>query len=143
MLPISGGWGYIPQDACVIDKYDANLEKGMPFDGYAVERIFVEKRLYEELIIFRLDDERFSGIKWNLSRQSLVEESGRKYDHLVFDVSAFHDRDWAELKAEALGLNGISSSAFDETTHEKKRQERMVRMTVEYWFDITSWFSKG
>lgn len=52
-LPISGGWGYDIQSACVIDKYDPTVNKEMPFDGISIEYIFVEKRIYEEMIIFR------------------------------------------------------------------------------------------
>ena len=51
-LPISGGWGYNFETACVIDKNDPTVIKGLPFDGTSVEYVFVEKRIYEEMIIF-------------------------------------------------------------------------------------------
>ena len=50
-LPISGYWGYNLESACVIDKNDPAVSKGMPFDGIGIEYIFVEKRIYEEMII--------------------------------------------------------------------------------------------
>jgi len=45
-LPISGGWGYDIENACVIDKNDSTVIKGIPFDGVGVEYVFVEKRIY-------------------------------------------------------------------------------------------------
>jgi len=53
-LPIKGGWGYDFDSACIIDKNDPSVIKGVPFDGVAIEYVFVEKRIYEEMIIFPL-----------------------------------------------------------------------------------------
>ena len=49
-LPIHGGWGYSLEDAAVIDKNDPTVPSGMPFDGVEIEYVFVEKRIYEELL---------------------------------------------------------------------------------------------
>jgi hypothetical protein len=65
-IPIRGGWGYTFDDAVIIDKNDPVVPKGIPFDGVELEYIFVEKRIYEELIIFRPKNEGYSGIGWNL-----------------------------------------------------------------------------
>ena len=61
-LPIRGGWGYSQEDACIIEKNDPLVDPSLPFDGVGVEYVFVEKRIYEEMIIFRPDGEKFSGI---------------------------------------------------------------------------------
>ncbi len=45
------------------------------------------------MIIFRPDCEAFSGIGWNLLEQSLLHESGRSFGRLVFEITAFQDRD--------------------------------------------------
>lgn len=60
-LPISGGWGYSFDTACVINKNDS--EENSLFE---VEQIFVEKRIYEEMIIFRGINEKYFGIRWEL-----------------------------------------------------------------------------
>ena len=52
-IPIRGGWGYTIDDPVIIDKNDPIVLRGMPFDGVGLEYVFVEKRIYEELIIFR------------------------------------------------------------------------------------------
>jgi hypothetical protein len=134
-LPISGGWGYSRDDACII-----TVNSSYP-NGVGVEYVFVEKRIYEEMIIFRSVEEQFCGIEWNLQEQSLWKDEGKKpYDRLVFEITAFHSNDWDELKAEFEGHRGFRHPDFDIKTHEKKRLEKMVRFTREFWFEISSFY---
>ncbi len=139
-LPIRGGWGYTLDDAVIIDKNDPAAPQGMPFDGVSLEYVFVEKRICEELIIFRPKGDRYSGIKWNLLRQELTSHNGRSYDVLEFEVTALPDKDWEELKAEWEGPNGYASPAFDIDGHIKKRDSRTIRYVTKYYFDITSFY---
>jgi hypothetical protein len=142
-LPIRGGWGYTKDDACVIDKNDPIVNKSVPFNGIGIEYLFVEKRIYEEMIIFRPKEEWFAGIQWNLERQNLViEEDGKAYDQLIFTITAFRDVDYEELKAEFEGLNGYETPGFDLGEHERKRSEKMISITREFWFDITTFYMK-
>lgn len=139
-LPIRGGWGYTKSDACVIDKNDPLVDSALPFDGVGVEYIFVEKRIYEEMIIFRASGEKFSGISWNLQEQNILHEAGKYFDRLTFEVTAFPENDYEELKAEFEGPQGYGTPGFNAEKHEKKRQEKVVRFTREFWFDITSFY---
>lgn len=115
-------------------------EKGALKEG---RYVFVEKRIYEEMIIFRLDGEKFSGLRWNLMEQSLLQEAGRYFDKLVFEITALPENDWEELKAEFEGPQGHGPPGFDEVVHERKRQEKVLRFTREFWFDITSFYGQG
>ena len=142
-LPIRGGWGYTKSDACIIDKNNPIIDSALPFDGVGVEYVFVEKRIYEEMIIFRPDGEKFSGIDWNLQEQSLLHEDGKSFDRLIFEITAFLENNWEELKAEFEGPQGHGTPDFSAEAHEKKRQEKMVRFTREFWFDITDFYGHG
>jgi hypothetical protein len=139
-LPIQGGWGYTLDDAVIIDNKDPVAPKGMAFDGVGLEYIFVEKRIYEELIIFRQVNDRYSGIRWNLLRQKLTSHNERSYDVLTFEVTALPDKDYEELKAEWEGSNGYGSPGFDTPRHTKKRDSKTIRYVTEYYFDITSFY---
>ncbi len=139
-LPIQGGWGYTLEDAVIIDKNDPIVSKVLPFDGLGIEYVFVEKRIYEELIIFRDINERYSGIEWNLLEQSLKHHNNRVYDKLIFEVTALPDQDWEELKAEWESPDGFGTPDFDEDSHNLKRDSRTIRFIAEYWFDITSYY---
>lgn len=141
-LPIRGGWGYTQSDACIIDKNDPLVDASLPFNGVFVEYVFVEKRIYEEMIIFRSDGHKFSGIQWNLLEQNLMHEGGKYFDRLIFEITAFQDSDWEDLKAEFEGPQGYGTPDFSVEAHEKKREEKIVRFTREFWFDITSFYGK-
>jgi hypothetical protein len=142
-LPIRGGWGYTREDACIIDKNDPVVDPSLPFDGVGLEYLFVEKRIYEEMIIARREGDEFSGIEWTLQEQNLIDDAGRKYERLLFDITAFHHNDWEELKSEFEGAQGCDHPDFDLEAHKKKRQNKMMRFTKEFWFDITSFYGQG
>lgn len=142
-LPIHGGWGYTQNDACIIDRNDPLVDAALPFDGIGIEYLFVEKRIYEEMIILRPDGDAFSGIQWSLQSQCTLASEGRRFDKLVFEITAFGDGDWEALKAEFAGPRGYGHPDFDGEAHERKRQEKTVRFTREFWFDITSFMGKG
>lgn len=142
-LPICGGWGYSQKDACIIDKYDSLVDPTEPFNGVKVEYFFVEKRIYEEMIIFRPDGEKFSGIEWILQKQYTLHAGERTLDRLIFEITAFSDNDWAELKADFEKANANGRSGFDADAHEKKRQDKILRLESEFWFDITSFYDQG
>ena len=139
-IPIGGGWGYTIDDAVVIDKNDPTVSRELPFDGVGLEYVFVEKRLYFELITSRSEGECFSGIKWTLLEQRTQPVDGRQFDFLRFEVTALPEKDWNELKVEWEGPNGYGSAAFDLDAHEERRRMRTIRFVAEYWFDITSFF---
>ena len=141
-IPISGGWGYTKGDPCIIDRDDPAVNGFTSFNGVAIEYLFVEKRIYEELIIFRPEDDRFSGITWNLVSQGVIREGERVYDHLVFDIRCFCDRDWNELKAEYDGATGLAHPEFNLEEHAAKRKQKELQFTREFWFDITSFFGQ-
>ena len=129
------------RNTCVIDKDDPIVDKSEPFNGVAIEYAFVEKRIYEEMAITRAVGDRFSEIEWKLQSQRLVHDGDRRFDHLIFDVTAYHQADWSALKAELEGPDGASSPNFDSEAHAKRRHDKLVRSSSEFWFDVTSFMT--
>ena len=83
-IPISGGWGYEKDDCVIIEKNDKMNSTVIPFDGYAVEQVFIEKRIYIELINTKHKDYKFHNIKWKMLEQKLVQDDQRYFDHFKF-----------------------------------------------------------
>ena len=137
-LPVQGGWDYTQETACIVDRSDPMLKLGKPFRLVKIEKAFVEKRIYQELIIQRKPGHQFSGIEWKLLDQMLINSGSQSFDLLRFEITAFRDKDWAELKAEYTGANGYGTAGFDEAAHDKKRSDMLVRLTREFWFDVTA-----
>lgn len=142
-LPIRGGWGYKKEDAIVIDKADPVARKDIPFDGIGIEHVIVEKRIYEELIISRPKGQEFAGIKWKkIDQRMTVDESGIKYDHLRFDVTALPASEFKALKEIWEGPDGVDSPDFDMDSHRRRHEASTVHYVAEYWFDVTSFFGR-
>ena len=142
-LPIRGGWGYSKEDAVVIDKSHPAAANFQPFNGVEIERIFIQLRLWEELIGTRPPGHQHSGCQFTLIRQSLVSgENGKMYDLIECEITALPDQVWEELKAEWEGPSGFRSPDFDEEDHQHRREAATVRYVGEYWFEISSFFGK-
>ena len=138
-LPIKGGWGYDFNSACIIDKTDPIVNKGMPFDGVGIEYIFVEKRIYEEMIIFRKSDEKYAGIRWDLDNQELLFNNDKPYDKLVFNIIGFSDAVWDELTSRFEEIQkGGKLELIDELN--AYRESKAHRLTKEFYFDISSFY---
>jgi hypothetical protein len=140
-LPIKGYWGYDIESACIIDRNDSTISQEMPFNGVAVEYVFVEKRIYEEMVIFRGDDEKYSGIRWDLDKQELLFVNDKPYDKLVFNVVGFTDTVWDELTSrfEAIQKSGKLELINELDAYKESEALRLVR---EFYFDITSFYGK-
>lgn len=140
-LPISGGWGYDFETACVIDKNDSTVRQVIPFNGVSVEYVFVEKRIYEEMIIFRQSHEKYSGIRWELEKQELLFQKDKPYDRLIFNVVGFTDEVWDELTArfEEIKNNGKLELIPELDAY---RESKAYRFTREFYFDISSFYGQ-
>lgn len=140
-LPISGGWGYDFESACVIDKNDSTVSQVIPFNGISIEYVFVEKRIYEEMIIFREAHEKYSGIRWELEKQELLFQNDKPYDKLIFNVVGFTDEVWDELTSrfEKLKNNGKLDLLPELDAY---RESKAYRFTREYYFDISSFYGQ-
>ena len=74
-LPISGGWGYTQEDAIVFVR--AKFPRPSIPDFVELEYHIAQKIIYEELIVFRAPDDRFSGIDMKLKEQRIVSDGER------------------------------------------------------------------
>ena len=138
-LSISGGWGQDKENACVLEKEATFSIALAEWDDTSIEKVFVEKRIYIELIVMAPPQKRCSGIEWRIVGQEILHENSRVFEHLTFNVTALLDSDWEELKAEWEGPNGYGSDAFDLEGHLSKRADRTIRLQREFWFDISAW----
>jgi hypothetical protein len=140
-LPISGGWGYTQADA-VLFLRDLFSQQQQP-DFVPLEYLFVQKIVYEELIIFRPKDYRFSGIELKLDTQNLIQTEKRKYDLLKCKIMCWADWHWDQLKSEWEQNDFGRNPAFDMKAHEAKRVSSKVNYERSFWFDITDVFDRG
>lgn len=136
-FPIQGRWGYGIDDAVIINRNDPAAKTIRFFNAVAIEYEFVSKRLYEELIISREQDKRFSGIEWTLKKQALLSDHERKYDELVFIVTMFADKDWDFLSNDWESHGAYVNDPAGLARHEKLRETLQLEMEEVFLFDIT------
>lgn len=142
-LPIQGGWGYDEETAVIIDKNDPSVPKGVPFNGVSIEYAFADRRLWEELIIFRAKGSKLAGIRKTLVEQRLTSGSrGDTYDVLKFQVTALPEEDWEALKAAWEGPEGFQSPNFNHEAHMQRHEAATVTFVAEYWFEISSFYGQ-
>ena len=137
-IPILGGWGYTQDDCVIINKNDSSVNQSMPFFGVALEYLFVEKRIYEELIIFREPGYQFHGISWEMVEQNLISNDVRSYDHLHFLVKGHTDKDWEHINKIYEDNNKFKGDYLGHQNHLKENEELLCCYETDYWFDITS-----
>jgi len=134
-LPISGGWGYTQPEAIIFVRHQFPRASASNF--VALENHIAWKIAYEELIIFRAPDARFSGIDVKLKMQQLVMDGERKYDRLDFVISCWTDDHWNSLKKEWEDNDYGRRSGFDLASHFAKRRAAQIDYERQFWFDIT------
>ncbi len=135
-LPISGGWGYAREDAVVIDpQLEVGTRSRPSFDFEGLEFFFVEKRIFEESVVRPRD--KLDGLKWRLDTREVVEEEGRRYDHLNFKVTGYPVWAWAALRHD-WDAAGRKPSQGRVDAHAFLRKWYAKTYETEYWFDVTA-----
>lgn len=124
-LPIKGGWGYQFEDAVVI-------EREIPPDLLVktIQTTFVEKRIVEELVIRRPENQKFAGIRKKVLSRERVNKVGRFFDVLSVEVKAVPENQYATLQAKA---QQIGAEYLKQVLEEKS-----IRFVASYWFDVTA-----
>ena len=139
-LPISGGWGYSQSDAIIFDrsKFASAIAAR---DFVSLEYHIVRKIVFEELIVFREKNNRFSGIDLEPDKKALIQEDDRMFDCLDFRISCWADQHWEWLRDDWERHGQLSS--FDSASHLAKREASKIVYARQFWFDITGVFGSA
>jgi hypothetical protein len=138
-MPVGGGWGYSQSDAITF----LRAEGVKTYDFVGMEYVIAEKRTYEELIIFRQGDARFSGIAIEVTKQALVHEAGKAYDRIDFRVRCWPELCWEALKEDWGKIGHLPSDSYEVALHKLHKVNNMVELDMTCWFDITQVFNSG
>ena len=127
-LSINGGWGYSQSDTTLIE--DLN---NMPLVQF--EHTFASMRAYGEMNMSLPEEERYGSINVNEKIRDTIEESGRIYDKVIYEISAMKESDYAVFIDEY--KEGYGKENFDMEDHFQRRKEATLKREVTHWFDIT------
>lgn len=134
--PISGGWGYTPEDAVVIELDD-------DWEGVEFEYKFLKYRTYEEAVIFRPKEQRLAGFQFESKMQSLHNgQNGRHYDEIIMSVTAYLSSDYEYLKNDWESHNAYEGDEVGKANHLQLAETKKIRYEIVGHFDITQFFGK-
>jgi len=131
--PVSGGWGYDETNP-------VKIEVDSESDGIAMEHKFAKYRTYEELIIFRPENDSAAGIRLNLIKQSLINAGGIPLDVLEYEITAWPEKIWDELKKEYEDNRGFADNPEGLKAHMEKNDKYKFSYVTKVYFDISRFF---
>jgi hypothetical protein len=126
------------QEAIVIERSPAG--KSTSLEGISLQYLLIEKRLFEELVIFRPEGNRFGGIEWKLQQQQLVQRNNHWYDHFSVFVTAHREHDYNQLQDEWEANS--NNDHFNRLEHLHKHEALKCWYVTDFWFDITSFYEE-
>ena len=137
----SGGWGYDADHAVIVKEFDPEINPDEKFDGVSLEYAFIDKRIREELIFNRPEDDRFAGVNYNTIQQALYRIDGVPYDYILVEVTAFPEREWNELKKDWESHDSYKNDPEGRKRNLDRRAACKITYQAEYYFNISDFMS--
>ena len=128
-LSLSGGWGYLQEDASVIEKN----EQGVPLSQF--EHMLASMRAYLEMNMTLDKTERYSSINLNELSRETIEENDKRFNKVTYEISAMKESTYTTFINEYKEEYGKES--FDLQKHFERRKEETLTKIVNYWFEIS------
>ena len=147
-FPVTGGWGYTQEDACIFEfgkDYHPDLEPKsrrslMESDIISLEHLFVERRVYAEILLYPLPGLPklgYGGLVHKWRRQALVEaEDGRVFDKIEYHVGGYTEEEYGLLQEEFEKCNNSEDKEAMARFNKLSAEKEIVYDTV-CWFDIS------
>lgn len=133
---IGGGWGYVQEDAVVINADNS-------FDGIQMENAFLQCRTYLEAFFSMPQEHRFAGFEFEKIKQSLCnDKKGKRYDLIIMKVTAFKESDYTFLKNDWESHNAYEGDEIGMQNHLSLRDSKLIEYEITGWFDISNFFGK-
>ena len=134
-LCIRGGWGYGREDAVIVYSFDEEINPNQHFDGISLENVCIHYRILEEAEFAH--EAKYTGINWKLTEQKLLHgDDGIPYDLETVEVTMFTPEDWDFLKNDWESHDGYKDDEEGKLNHEALREERIIRFTEVFWFNV-------
>ena len=137
----SGNWGYDVDHATIVKEFDPEINPDEKFDGVSLEYAFIDKRIREELIFNRPEDDRFAGLNYNTIQHALYRIDGVPYDYILVEVTAYPEREWNELKADWESHDCYKDDPEGREANLARKEACKITYQTEYWFNISDFMS--
>ena len=136
----SGGWGYDAENAVIVKEFDPEINPDEKFDGVSLEYAFIDKRIREELIFSRPEEERFEEVASTTIEQKLLDINGVPHDYILVEVTAYPEQEWNELKADWEAHDGYKADPEGRKCNLDRKEACKVTCQAEYYFNISDFY---
>ncbi len=127
-LDISGGWGYDPKRALVIESCDGDIAQ--------LEHTLASVRAYIQMQLSQPEERRYGAINVNEIERKTIIKNNNKFDRVVYEISGMPEKRYAEFIEEYKCK--YESPDFDIEEHFRKRREHTVVFNMLFWFDVSN-----
>ena len=136
----SGGWGYDAEHAVIVKEFDPEINPNEKFDGVSLEYAFIDKRIREELIFSRPEEERFEEVASTTIEQKLLDINGVPHDYILVEVTAYPEKEWNELKADWEKHDCYKDDPEGREANLASKETCRITYQAEYYFNISDFF---
>ncbi len=128
-LSVSGGWGYSREETTIIE----TNEDAIPVRQF--EHMLASMRAYLEMNMTLDAEERYGSINLNELSRETIEEDGKCFDRVNYEISAMKETVYAAFINEY--KEGYGKEDFDLQAHFSRRKEETLTRVVTYWFEVS------
>ena len=138
----AGGWGYEPDGYCEIlfDWTNYNVKE---CKGVSLEMLFLERRIYEELLIDRsVGKPDMNCIRWGIDKVTVYAAGDHVIDRIDYTVTGFSFEDQFALQEDIRRHNGYAGDVEGALMHLEHANRLRVGYRQSCWFDATRFYRK-
>jgi len=125
-LAVSGGWGYIQEEATVIQEAAAPLSQ--------LEHMLASMRTYIEMNMTLPQEERYGSINLNEIQREQIKDGDLVYDKVTYEITAMKEERYTAFINEY--KEGLGKEGFDITEHFNQRKKATINRNEEFWFEV-------
>ena len=129
-LPVSGSWGYTPEQATIINA----LPEGMTLPQ--LQHMVTTIRAHLEMNITQEEDDRYGAINANeKAREEKSSETGL-LNKVTYEITGIKEAPFNAFIKEYKA--GYGKEDFDLNEHFKKRKEATLTREVDHYFEVSA-----
>ena len=125
-LSISGGWGYVQEEAMVIEASAVPLSQ--------LEHMLASMRTYIEMNMTLPQEERYGSINLNEIQREQIKNGDLVYDKVTYEITAMKETHYTAFINEY--KEGLGKEDFDITEHFNQRKKATIIRSEVLWFEV-------
>jgi hypothetical protein len=129
-LPVTGSWGYSPEEATIIKA----LPEGMTLPQ--IEQMLTTIRAHLEMNITQEAQNRYSAINANERKREEDKKDTSVFNKVTYEITGIKEAPFKAFMKEY--KEGYGKEDFDLNAHFKRRKEATLTREVAHYFEVSA-----